>query len=73
MLRQRLEAERYQQEQRRYNEEAQGEMEQYYGAPVDEIADVENLDLYLEQLYEEMEDKVGSGFYLHNLAQRPSA
>jgi hypothetical protein len=59
LLRQRLEAERYQQEQRKYSVEAKGEVEEHhYGMPAGELADVDNLDEYLEKLYDDMEEKV---------------
>mmetsp|Transcript_10146 Transcript_10146/g.17438 ORF Transcript_10146/g.17438 Transcript_10146/m.17438 type:complete len:799 (-) Transcript_10146:291-2687(-) len=70
LLRQRLEAERYQQEQRKYSAEAKGEVEEhYYGMPAGEVADVDNLDEYLEKLYDDMEEKVKATFMIAQLAR----
>mmetsp|Transcript_31985 Transcript_31985/g.38691 ORF Transcript_31985/g.38691 Transcript_31985/m.38691 type:complete len:802 (+) Transcript_31985:194-2599(+) len=63
LLRQRLEAERYQEEQRRIEQE--NAIEKTY-----EAASIEFLEEYLEKLYEEMDEKVKACYQIAQLARR---
>ncbi|KAK3239306.1 Adenylyl-sulfate kinase (APS kinase) [Cymbomonas tetramitiformis] len=70
LLRQRLEAERYQEEQRRIRQAEDQEREFQESIPGYTTAVIEDLDDYLEKLYEEVDEKVTAAHMISQLARR---